>query len=112
MKANPALVPFNVLGGHIVGDENNAGRPTDELVFIGFGLRGDQREHRRAVGRGDRDPTVTGLQSGIKCYLKPELINEESQALILISDENLNGVDTQVAGLAIQADTGQVWSLR
>lgn len=112
MKADPALPPFNVLCGHVVGDQNNAGGPTDELVLIGFGLRRDQRQHRGAVRRGDRDPTITGLKLGVKSHLKSELIDEESQAFVLISNENLEGVDTQVASLSIQADTRQVGSLR
>src|SRR2546422_10660756 len=62
MEANPALGPFAELGGDIFGDENNLRGPPDELALFRAGLGSDKREDGCAIGRGNRNPAVTGLK--------------------------------------------------
>jgi hypothetical protein len=78
LKPNAALAPFAVLGEDILGDENNPGGPSDELVLAGFGLRRDKRKQCAAIGRGDGYPPVTGLKPRIKGQIESELIQVES----------------------------------
>jgi hypothetical protein len=78
LKPNAALAPFAVLGENILGDENNPGGPSDELVLAGFGLRRDKRKQCAAIGRGDGYPPVTGLKPCIKGQIESELIQVES----------------------------------
>src|SRR2546422_6282961 len=62
MEGNPALGPFAELGGDIFGDENNLRGPPDELALFRAGLGSDKREDGCAIGRGNRNPAVTGLK--------------------------------------------------
>ena len=78
MKPNAALAPFAVLGEDILGDENNPGGPSDELVLAGVGLMCDKRKQCAAVGRGDGYSPVTGLKPRIKSQIEAELIQVES----------------------------------
>jgi hypothetical protein len=99
MEPNPTPPPFAVFRGDIFGYENHSGGPPDEFVFFRAKLRRDQREHRRAIGRCHRDPTVARLKPRVERHFEPELIHEESQAFVLVPHENLNGVDAEVLAL-------------
>jgi hypothetical protein len=94
--------------GDIFGDENNPRAPSNELILFGAGLGCNQREHSSAVRRPDGHPTVAGLKLGVKGHVESELIYVEPQALILISNEDFNGVDLQMEALSILVGSGPV----
>jgi hypothetical protein len=91
--ATPA--PFFKFGDHILRNENNPGGPADEFVFPGFGRRRHQRKHRGPVWGRDCQPPFAGLNLGIEGYIKSKLVYIESQASILISNENVDGVNAK-----------------
>ncbi len=66
LKPDTAAAPLSIFGGHVLSDEYDPGGPSDEVVLAGFGLRGDEREQSAAIGRGDRQPPVTGLKQGVE----------------------------------------------
>jgi hypothetical protein len=96
LKADAAFGPFLELGSDIFGDKNNLRGPADELVLLRVGLGDDKRKDRGAIGRGDGNPTVTGLKPGIKGQMESKLIQVEAQAAILVTNENVNAVKAQV----------------
>jgi hypothetical protein len=89
-EANSAVAPLAEFVNHIFGNEDDPRRPADQLVFrrVRRGLY--EREHRSAVARRHRDPTLTRLKTGIKCQFESKLINVESQAAFLIPYENID----------------------
>jgi len=93
---NAAPGPFLKLGGDVFGNENNLRRAANELVLLGVGLGSDEREDRAAIGRGDGDPTVARLKACIEGQMESELIQVEAQAAILIANENVNAMETEV----------------
>ena len=102
LKPDATPSPGAVLGGHILGDEYNAGRPPDQPVFPGFGLRSDQRKQGAAIRRSHGHPSLTGFQLCVEGQIEFELIQKESQALILISNINIDRMNPQVQALLIQ----------
>ena len=76
-KANSASSPFAVGGNDIFCDKHNLRMLTDQLVFIGIGIRGDQGQHGRAVRRRNPDPALPGLKADIKGQTKSKLIQIE-----------------------------------
>ena len=102
-KPNPSPSPFFKLRNHILGNENNSGCPADELVLIGVRRRRDQGKDRTAVGRRNRYPAVARCKPRIKSHVKAELVHIESQALILISNENVDGVNTKERPFCVDA---------
>jgi hypothetical protein len=105
-KMNPALVPFAVLGDDIFGEKNDRRGPADEFVVLRIGSGRDQPEHRSSVGRGNRHQAVTGLKTSIESQMESKLIQVEIQAAILIANKNVDGVNTQVRVLPVQANGG------
>jgi hypothetical protein len=96
LKANPAHGPLVKFGGDVFGDKDNLGGAADEFVLLGLGLGNDEREDGAAVGRGDGDPAVTGLEAGVEGEMEAELVEIESQAAILIADENVDAVKAEM----------------
>src|SRR5207245_6364798 len=111
MEANPALGPFAELGGDIFGDENNLRGPPDELVLFRAGLGSYKREHGCAIGRGNRNPAVTGLKPGVADQTESKLVQVEPQAAILIANENGDVLKTEVGVLSVQAKSGTVHAM-
>ena len=111
MEANPALGPFAELGGDIFGDENNLRGPPDELVLFRAGLGSYKREHGCAIGRGNRNPAVTGLKPGVADQTESKLFQIEPQAPILIANENGDVLKTEVGVLSVQAKSGPVHAM-
>ena len=80
------------LASDIFGNKNYLRGPADELVLRGAGLGRDQREHRGAVGRGDGYPAA-GLKLGVEGQIESKLIQIESQASLLIANEDVDRVN-------------------
>jgi hypothetical protein len=95
-KADSAFLPLAELAEDVFGDEDDLGRPADELVLRGVGPGRDEGENGGAVGRGDRDPALARLDAGVEGQLEPELVEVEAQAAILVADEDPDGVDPEV----------------
>lgn len=106
LKADAAPTPCAIFGGDILGDENDSGGPSDEPGFAGFRLRGDERKERTAIRRGDGQPPVTGFEFCVEGKIESELIEVESQALILISYIDVDGVNTEMEAAVISAVRG------
>jgi hypothetical protein len=58
-EANSAAAPFAELLDYILGNEDDAGRPADLLVFRRVRLGLYERQHSRAVGGRHCDPTLS-----------------------------------------------------
>src|SRR5262245_35719912 len=103
MKTNSALTPLLIYGIDVFSDENNLPRPANQLIFFGAGRRSDKRKDRAAVRRPDRYPSAATFKAVINEQTESELVQVESQASILIADENRGEKYAQVRRLAIQA---------
>src|SRR4029077_6885487 len=99
-KAHAAPGPFLKFCGDVFGNENDLSRATDKLVLLGVWLRFDEREDGGAVGRGHADPAFAGLHAGIIGDVETELVDEKVQAAVLVADEDVDAVQTQMRGLA------------
>ena len=95
-KTNPAFAPFVELGQDVFGNERNLRGPADELVLLGSALGSDQHEHRGTVGRGDGYPAAAGSKLGVEGQIESKLAQIEAQAAILVSDVDVDGVDSEV----------------
>jgi len=95
-EANAASAPFAVRRRQILGDEHNLSRPAYEpaLRRIRSGL--NQREHRGAVGRRDRQQPMTRPHAGVKRDAKSKRLLEEPKASLLIFDVDVHRVNAQV----------------
>jgi hypothetical protein len=78
MKANPELTPLLKRGMYIFGEESNLTDPANELEFFGVGFRSDKHENRAAIRRCDRNPAVTGFETGVSDQLEAELVQVKS----------------------------------
>ena len=63
-------------------------------------MRRDQREDRRPIRRRDCYPALAGRKLGVKSHLESKLVQVESQASILVSNENVDRMDTEVRFLS------------
>ena len=95
-KANSALSPLAVGRHDIFGHKRDRRGLADQLVLVRVGFRRDQGEHGGAVRRRNADPALSGLKTHIKGQVESELIQVESQASVLIADENVNRVHAEV----------------
>ena len=100
-KANSASSPLAVRGHDIVGNKGNGRRLANSLVLIGLGIRCDQGKHGRTVGRRNPYPAFPGLEAHIKGQTESKLIHVESQASVLIANENVGSVNAEVGVLAL-----------
>ena len=62
-------------------------------------MRRDQVQHRGPVRGSHRQPTLPRLQARIKSNVESKLVDVELKALLLIPDEDRNGVQTEVGVL-------------
>jgi hypothetical protein len=70
--------------------------PADEHALLGVGLGCNQRKHGAAVRRGNRYPALTGSEANVADQTEPKLVQVESQALILVTDVDVDRVDAKV----------------
>src|SRR5438094_7419198 len=103
LKPDSALAPFAKQGQHIFGDKDNLCGPSDECVLFGVGFGCDQRKHGAAVGRGNRYPALAGPEADVSDQTEAKLVQIESQAFILTTYEDVNGVNAEMGLLRIQA---------
>ena len=101
-KADSALSPLGVSCHDIFGNKRNLRRLADELVLVRVGIRRDQGKHRRAVRRRNPDPALSRLKAHIKGQAESQLIHVESQAPVLIANENVDRVNPKMGVLAIE----------
>jgi hypothetical protein len=98
-KLHAAAAPFLILADHIFGDKNHMGVPSDEFVFLRFGLRSDKGKHRTAIWRANCHPPLGRTNPNITHQSEAELIDVKAQALVLIADEDVNGVNAEMLTL-------------
>jgi hypothetical protein len=108
-KPNSTPAPFFLRGNHVLGYENYAGLPADEPVVPGFRGRRDESEDRRPILRRNGKPSLAGLKARIEGQTEAELVHIEAQALLLIPDENVDGVDAEIGTVRVGWDGGH-WS--
>jgi len=60
------------------------------------------------VRRCDAYPALPGLKTHIKGQTESKLIHIESQALILVANENIDGMNAEVGGVAFHGRGGLV----
>ena len=90
-----AAGPIAVTGEDIVGGEDDVGGAANQLHLLRIGFGSDKREHRVAIGRSNAEPAFAGLKNGVGDEAKAELVHVETQALVLIADENLDAVNAK-----------------
>src|SRR5437867_10566364 len=71
------------------------GGAADEPVLEGPGLGGDEGEDGGAVGRGNRDPALAGLESGVDDESEAELADVEAEAPVEVAHEDAHRVDAE-----------------
>ena len=111
LKPHTASAPLSILGGDILSDEYNPGRPPDQSVLAGIGFGGDQRKQSAAIWRGHRYPPITRLKLRIEGQIESKPIQVKSQTLILISNINVDRVNTEVEampGTIVRAARGRI----
>src|SRR6202035_2300693 len=81
-KRNATPAPFFIFSDHILGDENNPGRPSDELILLGIRRGRHQRKDCGTVWWRDRYPAFTRLNPRVEGHMESELIHVESQTSI------------------------------
>ena len=59
------------------------------------GRGGDEGEDGGAVGRGDRDPALAGLQAGVDDEPEAELVEVEAEAPVEVAHEDAHRVDAE-----------------
>jgi hypothetical protein len=84
------------LGRNVLSDKDDLGVPANEHAFLGVGLGCNQRKHCTAVRRGNRYPALTGSEANVTDQTEPKLVQVESQALILVTDVDVDCVDAKV----------------
>ncbi len=77
---------------------------TDELIFFRLGLGSDEREQRGAIRRGNQNKAAMLSKLVINDQTESKLVQVESQASILIANEDRNMVKTEVGVFSIQAN--------
>src|SRR5271165_5447426 len=94
-KLDAPARPFPVAGDDIVGHEDDIGGAANEFELLGIRRRSDEREHGIAIRRSDCQPSFAGLEQSIRHEMKAELVEIESQALLLVADEDLHTVNAE-----------------
>src|SRR5690349_997763 len=100
-KTDAALSPFRVLGGNVFRHKCNPRGPPDEFIFLRLRIRRDQCEHGCAIRRSDGDPALSGLKAYIKSHAESQLVHVEAKAAVLITNENVDRMNTQVRVLLV-----------
>jgi hypothetical protein len=108
MKLNSSISPFLELDKHVFGDKDNLLGPANEIVFFRAGLGSDERKDCRAVGRCNRYPSFAGSIVVISDETEPELVHEESQASILMTNKDRYMLNAAVGLSSIEAKSRPV----
>jgi len=95
-KADSAFAPLGVGGDDIFGNKGDARWAADQLVLVRVRVRGDESQNRCAVWRRDPYPALSLLRAQIEGETESELIDVETQALILIAHEDIDGMNAEV----------------
>src|SRR5271157_606889 len=107
-KLDSALSPFAKLGYDIIRNKHYLRRPADEPVLFGVGFGCNQRKYGAAVRGRNRHPALTGSKADIAHQTKSHLVYVESQALVLIANEDVNRVNAKMRPLSVQRKAGLV----
>lgn len=94
-KADAASAPFAIRRRQVLRHEDDLGRAADHpaLRRVGFWL--NEREHRRAIGRSDRQQPLTRLHARVKRDPKSQRVLKELEASLLVSDVDVHRVNTE-----------------
>jgi len=116
-ELHSALAPFAKLGHHVIRNKDHLRRPADEGVLLGIWFRRDQREYCAAVGGSYSDPALAGTEADIADQIESQLVDVESQALVLIANKDVDRVNAKIraAFRRAKAPAGQskgVWKSR
>ncbi len=95
-KANPAFSPSSVRCRNVFRNEHHRSWLADELVFVRVGLRRDQGQHSRAIGRRNRYQALTGLQTHVIGHAEAKLVQVKPQAPLLITHVDVDGLHAEV----------------
>jgi hypothetical protein len=98
IEADAAERPLLIFRDDIFGDEDDLGGTANELVLGRIWLGGNEGKNGGAVGRSDCDEAFPGLKLDVIGEVEAELIDVEAEAAVLIADEDLGGMDTEVGG--------------
>ena len=105
-KSHTVCTPFVEFGGHIFGDEVDIGVATNQSVRVTVGLGLGQREAGIAVGGRDLNPSASGRENLVDDQAETELVGVETQASLLIANENHDKMQADVGVLLIEAQNG------
>ena len=99
-KADAPRTPLPIRRRHVFGHEHDLRGAADKAVLSGIGFGLNQREYCAAVRRRDGDLAVAGLHVCVERDLESELVEEESEAALLISDVDVDRMEAQVTIVA------------
>src|SRR5579862_247813 len=102
VEDNAASPPLNVERHDVFRDEGDSRWLADQLIRIRFGIRRDQRKHRRTVRWRDSHQTLSRLQAYVIGQIEPKLVEIESQALVQIANEDVDRMDAKIRHLPIE----------
>ena len=101
-KSDPTLAPFAVQGHHVLCNKHDLARAPDEFDPFRVGPGYNQGEHRAAVRRRNRYPTLPGPEANIPDQAEAELIQIEVEASILIANEDVDRMNPQMGRLPLE----------
>src|SRR5437764_2455267 len=106
MKAHATLSPLAIQGSHIFGYKNNLRGPANKLVLFRLCIWSNEVEHRSSIGRGHTHSAQAGLKDHIRNHREPNLIHVKLQALLQVTNENVNRLNAKVRLVSLQ---GKRW---
>src|SRR6185312_14071392 len=89
VKANSVFSPLNVFGGNIFSYKNYPSGTANELGQFRFRFGSNQRQYRCAIRRSNRQPSITRLQTNVERQAEAKLIEEKTQAALLVADKDI-----------------------
>jgi hypothetical protein len=98
-EADSAFTPFAKLGGNVVCNESDIRRTPDKLVRFGIEVGRNKGKHSTTIRRSDSHVAAATSIANVADQAKSQLIKIESEALFLIANKDINGVDAEMRPL-------------
>src|SRR5579884_3742777 len=108
MKAHAAAAPFIDFGEDIFGQKRDLSGPPDQVIFPCAGLRGDERQQRGSVRRGDHQPALTGRTRNVERDGEPEAVLVELTASFLVANKDGDAREAEVRILPARLEAAAV----
>jgi len=104
-KSNSAFAPLLIFGVNIFREKNDLLRLAYLRMLGRIGLGGYERELRRSVWWGNRDPAATRDTMGSE-QVETKTVHTEAQASVLVPDEECDVLKRQIRVSSVQRKDG------